>query len=111
MMSHRLYVRTPSRLHFGLLGWGPEVARQFGGIGLMIDSPGIELIAEPADALDCRGTPRLTRRADHRPTLRPGVCVWNPLDPSANLRPERARRAPSASGSAPSSHWPSLASS
>jgi beta-ribofuranosylaminobenzene 5'-phosphate synthase len=48
MMSHRLHVRTPSRLHFGLLGWGPEVSRQFGGIGLMIDSPGIELTAEPA---------------------------------------------------------------
>jgi beta-ribofuranosylaminobenzene 5'-phosphate synthase len=48
MMSRRLHVRTPSRLHFGLLGWGPEVARQFGGIGLMIDSPGIDLIAEPA---------------------------------------------------------------
>jgi beta-ribofuranosylaminobenzene 5'-phosphate synthase len=49
MMSHRLHVRTPSRLHFGLLGWGPEVAREFGGIGLMIDSPGIDLIAEPAE--------------------------------------------------------------
>ena len=26
MMSPRLHIRTPSRLHFGLLGWGPEVA-------------------------------------------------------------------------------------
>jgi beta-ribofuranosylaminobenzene 5'-phosphate synthase len=48
MMSPRLKIRTPSRLHFGLLGWGPEVVRQFGGIGLMIDSPGIELTASPA---------------------------------------------------------------
>ena len=48
MTSRRLHVRTPSRLHFGLLGWGPQVARQFGGVGLMIDSPGIELTAEPA---------------------------------------------------------------
>ena len=48
MMSHRVHVRTPSRLHFGLLGWGPELARQFGGVGLMIDSPGIELTAEAA---------------------------------------------------------------
>ena len=54
MMSDRLHIRTPSRLHFGLLGWGPEVVRQFGGIGLMIDSPGIELTAEPA----AHGSPR-----------------------------------------------------
>jgi beta-ribofuranosylaminobenzene 5'-phosphate synthase len=47
-MSDRLHIRTPSRLHFGLLGWGPEVVRQFGGIGLMIDSPGIELTVERA---------------------------------------------------------------
>jgi beta-RFAP synthase len=48
MTSIRLRIRTPSRLHFGLLGWGPHLVRQFGGIGLMIDSPGIELSVEPA---------------------------------------------------------------
>ena len=42
----RIRVRTPSRLHFGLLAWGAAATRQFGGIGLMIDSPGIELSAE-----------------------------------------------------------------
>jgi beta-RFAP synthase len=44
----RLRIRTASRLHFGLLGWGPQAARQFGGVGLMIESPGIEIVAEPA---------------------------------------------------------------
>ena len=44
----RLRIRTASRLHFGLLGWGPRVVRQFGGVGLMVESPGIEIIAEPA---------------------------------------------------------------
>jgi beta-ribofuranosylaminobenzene 5'-phosphate synthase len=43
-------IRTASRLHFGLLGWGPHARRQFGGVGLMIDSPGIELTVEPAPA-------------------------------------------------------------
>ena len=38
----------PSRLHFGLLGWGPQAPRQFGGVGLMIEKPGLELVAEPA---------------------------------------------------------------
>src|SRR5262249_8752596 len=35
-----------SRLHFGLLGWGPSLRRQFGGVGLMVDSPGIVLRVE-----------------------------------------------------------------
>jgi beta-ribofuranosylaminobenzene 5'-phosphate synthase len=48
-------IRTPSRLHFGLLGWGPLARRQFGGIGLMIDAPGIELIAEPASSWSVEG--------------------------------------------------------
>lgn len=46
---NRLRVTTGSRLHFGLLGWGPLVRRQFGGVGLMIDAPGLELVGEPAD--------------------------------------------------------------
>jgi beta-ribofuranosylaminobenzene 5'-phosphate synthase len=48
MIGNRVSVRTPSRLHFGLLGWGPGSRRQFGGLGLMIQSPCIELEAEPA---------------------------------------------------------------
>jgi beta-RFAP synthase len=59
-MSLRVRVRTPSRLHFGLLGWGPQLRRQFGGIGLMIDSPGIELVAEAARCWTVEG-PLATR--------------------------------------------------
>jgi len=44
----RLTLRTPSRLHFGLLARGPDVPRQFGGVGLMIADPGLELVATPA---------------------------------------------------------------
>lgn len=44
----QLRIRTASRLHFGLLGWGPQAVRQFGGVGLMIEAPGIELVAESA---------------------------------------------------------------
>jgi beta-RFAP synthase len=43
-----LRIRTASRLHFGLLGWGPGAVRQFGGVGLMIRAPSIEVVAEPA---------------------------------------------------------------
>jgi beta-RFAP synthase len=45
----RLVLRTPSRLHFGLLSWGSKVPRQFGGVGLMVDAPGLELSAEAAE--------------------------------------------------------------
>jgi beta-RFAP synthase len=48
MTPRRLRIRTPSRLHFGLLAWSPEATRQFGGIGLMVESPAIEVTAEPA---------------------------------------------------------------
>ncbi|WP_165229934.1 beta-ribofuranosylaminobenzene 5'-phosphate synthase family protein [Aquisphaera insulae] len=41
-----LRIRTPGRLHFGLLGWGKDASRQFGGVGLMIESPGVTLAAE-----------------------------------------------------------------
>ena len=48
MTARRIRIRTPSRLHFGLLGWGPQAVRQFGGVGLMIEDPGLELVGETA---------------------------------------------------------------
>jgi beta-RFAP synthase len=41
-------IKTACRLHFGLLGWGRDAPRQFGGVGLMIEDPGLELLAERA---------------------------------------------------------------
>lgn len=52
---NRLRIKTPSRLHFGLLGWGPGTLRQFGSVGLMIEDPGVELTAEPADEWRAEG--------------------------------------------------------
>jgi beta-RFAP synthase len=51
----RLFLRTPSRLHFGLLSWGPGQPRQFGGVGLMIEAPGLELSAEPSPSWRAEG--------------------------------------------------------
>ena len=50
-----LTIETPSRLHFGLLGWGPQSYRQFGGFGLMIDDPGIELTVKPSETWEATG--------------------------------------------------------
>lgn len=44
----RVRIETPSRLHFGLLGWGPRASRQFGGVGLMVDRPGLAVVLEPS---------------------------------------------------------------
>jgi beta-RFAP synthase len=70
-------VRTGSRLHFGLFSLPSEQAgpwlnqegqstiprRQFGGVGLMIEKPGIELTVEKADKWSAEGP--LADRALH----------------------------------------------
>jgi beta-RFAP synthase len=43
-------VRAPSRLHFGLLSFGRPAERQFGGLGTMIDAPGLRLQIAPHPA-------------------------------------------------------------
>lgn len=53
-MSHHR-IATPSRLHFGLLGWGSDTGRQFGGVGLMIEEPGLQIEARPAENWDVVG--------------------------------------------------------
>lgn len=51
----RLHIQTASRLHFGLLGWGPNAPRQFGGIGLMVEDPGLVVTGEPAKRFEAVG--------------------------------------------------------
>ena len=60
-------VQAPSRLHFGLLslstedrwpdreGQGTLLGRRFGGVGLMVQSPGVCLSAVPADRWEASG--------------------------------------------------------
>ncbi len=50
-----ILVRTPSRLHFGLLGFGNPNARQFGGVGVMVNQPGIALQAKTSQSLRITG--------------------------------------------------------
>jgi beta-RFAP synthase len=60
-------IQTGSRLHFGLLAYGPHSERQFGGLGLMIDGPGIELSANSADSWSAEGplAPRVLDTCRH----------------------------------------------
>ncbi len=55
MSGSRLTIVTPSRLHFGLLARGEGHPRQFGGVGLMIDAPGLAADARPADSWSASG--------------------------------------------------------
>lgn len=48
-------VAAPSRLHFGLYGFGATAARQFGGLGAMIESPGIRLTARQSESFSAVG--------------------------------------------------------
>ena len=85
MTNLGMRIRTPSRLHFGLLGWGPHAGRQFGGVGLMIDSPGIDLVVEPASSwrIDGPHAVRVEKLVDHldRKTREKGMTL-----PSAHIR-------------------------
>ena len=105
-----IQIRTPSRLHFGLLGWGPEVVRQFGGIGLMIDSPGIELDRRACRRMDCRGAAGRSGRAESSPSfandvLESGSSTCPRLESASGAAPAST----SDSESARSSRWRSLA--
>ncbi|MEX2169221.1 MAG: hypothetical protein WD851_07915 [Pirellulales bacterium] len=54
-MSEAVSVTTGSRIHFGLIGWGPEHPRQFGGVGVMIEPPSLQLRASAAPAFSAHG--------------------------------------------------------
>ena len=54
--GRRVTVSTGSRLHFGLLTHRPQTGREFGGVGVMIDSPGwrvsVSALAAPPTTKD-----------------------------------------------------------
>ena len=52
---NQIRIKTPSRLHFGLLGLGEPAPRRFGGLGLMIEDPGLELSVESAENWSAHG--------------------------------------------------------
>ena len=55
MSASTIRITTPSRLHFGLLSWGENHARQFGSVGLMIESPGLVAEVRPSPSWSAEG--------------------------------------------------------
>jgi beta-ribofuranosylaminobenzene 5'-phosphate synthase len=55
-MNHHVEVRTPCRLHFGLTSLGHDPTRpQFGGVGVMVDAPGVCLRISPSHKFTASG--------------------------------------------------------
>jgi len=48
-------VRSPVRLHLGMLSFGNPALRSFGGLGLMVDRPGVQLRMHRANRFEARG--------------------------------------------------------
>jgi beta-ribofuranosylaminobenzene 5'-phosphate synthase len=48
-------VRTPARLHLGMLSFGVPGVRSFGGVGMMVDRPGFQIRLRLANRLEGRG--------------------------------------------------------
>lgn len=69
-MDQEVCISTGARLHFGLLAVNPLQGRSFGGIGVMVDSPGYELRCRAAttdlvtgpSATDCERVHRYLER-------------------------------------------------
>lgn len=63
-MTAAVTIRTGARLHFGPLSYRPAHGPHFGGIGLMIDTPGFTMTAQPSsgDTDEVHGDPDTTSR-------------------------------------------------
>jgi predicted sugar kinase len=54
-MPHIVEVRTPARLHLGMMSFGVPTARAFGGVGVMVDRPGVHVRLQRAERFEARG--------------------------------------------------------
>lgn len=67
-------VRAPARWHLGMMSFGVPGARSFGGVGVMLDRPGVHVRLRRADRFEARGL--LAERALR--FARECAQVWNP---------------------------------
>jgi beta-ribofuranosylaminobenzene 5'-phosphate synthase len=51
----KVYVKTPARIHLGLIDLNGDLGRMFGGLGVGIDHPNVIVEAEPAQGLLIEG--------------------------------------------------------
>lgn len=53
--SQAVEVRTPARIHLGMLSFGHPDCRSFGGVGLMLDRPGVHVRVRRSARFEARG--------------------------------------------------------
>jgi beta-ribofuranosylaminobenzene 5'-phosphate synthase len=63
----KVYVKTPARLHFGLIDMRGDMGRFFGGLGVAIDRPNVILEAQTSESFSVTGekTKQVTSLAKH----------------------------------------------
>ena len=90
MSSSVVRVRAASRLHFGLLSLGGGSERQYGGVGVMVDAPGLTLSLHPAERLSAAGP--LAERAMHfaRQFAASGETTVGRVEPECHIEIESA---------------------
>jgi beta-ribofuranosylaminobenzene 5'-phosphate synthase len=64
-MSAAVKVRSPCRLHFGMFSFGYAGRAQFGGVGVMVEPPCVEVQISPASCFITRGSVTQRQRTQH----------------------------------------------
>jgi len=71
-MTGTVHVRAPCRLHFGMVSFGQKNQLQFGGVGVLVAPPVVEVIISPANCFTITGS--LPARAEQ--FVRAAVEHW-----------------------------------
>src|SRR4051812_17938558 len=75
-------IRAPSRLHFGMFSFGHSNRAQFGGVGVMVDPPAVEVRISPGSGLVVHGS--MADRA--RKIIQSLTAKWDlPASPSIEV--------------------------
>ncbi|MBN1851754.1 MAG: hypothetical protein JW829_03490 [Pirellulales bacterium] len=86
-MQPTIHIQAPSRIHYGMLSFGHGGRRQYGGVGLMVNEPRLELTIQPAGELSISGP--LSKRIQS--FVRYTVDHWQlPKMPSCAIRVKTA---------------------
>jgi beta-ribofuranosylaminobenzene 5'-phosphate synthase len=64
-MTTAVQVRAPCRLHFGMFGFGYACRAQFGGVGVMVEPPSVNVRISPASCFTARGSVMQRQRTQH----------------------------------------------
>ncbi|MBA7607150.1 Homoserine kinase [subsurface metagenome] len=59
----RIHIKTPSRLHFGIIDLSRSLGRSYGSVGLAIEGRGYEILAEKSEELEVLGPEKDADRA------------------------------------------------